>query len=241
MSPGLVWNRLAGCFLAGILLGPAVDLFRPVHRRLPVLTQLLMAAEFFACWLWLGFGLCRGDLRLGYFSSAALGFYLWERCFGTCTAAFFAIFWHAAAIPPKFCLKIFQKISNFLFARWKKWSTIKYSNRQIPWRRSGGPRHDKDPQLSQPLSAPIPPHIHPEQGCDRGGCCVVFPNTAVAASGEAEETLADLRQQAAILDQRNDELRRDIDELGTTDSVRKIAQEELGLVDPDTIIFENAD
>ena len=57
----------------------------------------------------------------------------------------------------------------------------------------------------------------------------------------AEETLADLRQQAAILDQRNDELRRDIDELGTTDSVRKIAQEELGLVDPDTIIFENAD
>ena len=58
---------------------------------------------------------------------------------------------------------------------------------------------------------------------------------------EAEETLADLRQQAAILDQRNDELRRDIDELGTTDSVRKIAQEELGLVDPDTIIFESAD
>lgn len=58
---------------------------------------------------------------------------------------------------------------------------------------------------------------------------------------EAEETLADLRQQAAILDQRNEELRRDIDELGTTDSVRKIAQEELGLVDPDTIIFENAD
>ena len=58
---------------------------------------------------------------------------------------------------------------------------------------------------------------------------------------EAEETLADLRQQAAILDQRNDELRRDIDELGTADSVRKIAQEALGLVDPDTIIFENAD
>ena len=58
---------------------------------------------------------------------------------------------------------------------------------------------------------------------------------------EAKETLADLRQQAAILDQRNDELRRDIDELGTADSVRKIAQEELGLVDPDTIIFENAD
>ena len=32
-----------------------------------------------------------------------------------------------------------------------------------------------------------------------------------------------------------------IDRLGTTDSIRDIAQEELGLVDPDTIIIENAD
>ena len=56
-----------------------------------------------------------------------------------------------------------------------------------------------------------------------------------------EEILANLRQQAAALDQRNDELRQDIDALGTTDSIREIAQEELGLVDPDTIIFERAD
>ena len=58
---------------------------------------------------------------------------------------------------------------------------------------------------------------------------------------EAEEKLEDLRQQAAALEQSNNELRQDIDELGTADSIREIAQEELGLVDPDTIIFENAD
>ena len=58
---------------------------------------------------------------------------------------------------------------------------------------------------------------------------------------ENEQTLTDLRQQAAVLDQRNDELRQDIDALGTTDSIRDIAQQELGLVDPDTIIFERAD
>ena len=58
---------------------------------------------------------------------------------------------------------------------------------------------------------------------------------------EAEEKLADLRQQAAALEQSNNELRQDIDELGTADSIREIAQEELGLVDPDTIIFEKAD
>ena len=58
---------------------------------------------------------------------------------------------------------------------------------------------------------------------------------------EAEETLNDLRHQVAVLEQSNDELRQDIDELGTTDSIREIAREELGLVDPDTIIFEQAD
>ena len=58
---------------------------------------------------------------------------------------------------------------------------------------------------------------------------------------ETEERLTELRQQAAELSQSNNELRQDIAELGTADSIRKIAQEELGLVDPDTIIFEKAD
>ena len=58
---------------------------------------------------------------------------------------------------------------------------------------------------------------------------------------EAEEKLAELQQQAAILEQRNEELRQDIEGMGTTDSIREIAREELGLVDPDTIIFEQAD
>ena len=61
------------------------------------------------------------------------------------------------------------------------------------------------------------------------------------AHWENEEKLANLRHQAAVLEQRNEELRRDIENLGTTDSIRQIAQEELGLMDPDTIIFEQAD
>lgn len=61
------------------------------------------------------------------------------------------------------------------------------------------------------------------------------------AQWEAEEKLLDLRRQATVLEQENAELRQDIGELGTTDSIRKIAREELGLVDPDTIIFEDAD
>lgn len=58
---------------------------------------------------------------------------------------------------------------------------------------------------------------------------------------EAEEKLAELQHRAAILEQQNAELRKDIEAVGTADSIREIAKEELGLVDPDTIIFEQAD
>ena len=58
---------------------------------------------------------------------------------------------------------------------------------------------------------------------------------------EAKAKLSELQQQAAVLEQENQALRDDIDRLGTTDSIRDIAMEELGLVDPDTIIIENAD
>ena len=58
---------------------------------------------------------------------------------------------------------------------------------------------------------------------------------------EAEEQLARLQHQAAVLEQKNAELRRDIQNIGTADSIREIAREELGLVDPDTIIFEQAE
>ena len=60
------------------------------------------------------------------------------------------------------------------------------------------------------------------------------------AHWEAKARLAELTQQIAAQEQSNDALRQDIDELGTTDSIREIAQEELGLVDPDTIIIEDA-
>ena len=58
---------------------------------------------------------------------------------------------------------------------------------------------------------------------------------------EAKEKLTELQHRAAVLEQENQELRDDIDRLGTSDSIRDIAREELGLVDPDTIIIENAD
>ncbi len=46
-----------------------------------------------------------------------------------------------------------------------------------------------------------------------------------------------LAQQAAQLEQKNRLLTQNIAELGTVESVKRIAREELGLVDPDTEFF----
>lgn len=47
-----------------------------------------------------------------------------------------------------------------------------------------------------------------------------------------------LRQQAIALEQENDKLTRRSAMLGSVESVKELATELLGLVDPDTVIFE---
>ena len=51
------------------------------------------------------------------------------------------------------------------------------------------------------------------------------------------ETQAKL-DQAAILEQENADLEEKTGQLGTSDSIRDIAKEELGLVDPDTVLID---
>lgn len=48
----------------------------------------------------------------------------------------------------------------------------------------------------------------------------------------------DLRSKAAALTAENEELQEDIDQLGSVQSVIEIAEEELDLVKPGTVIFE---
>ncbi len=62
--------------------------------------------------------------------------------------------------------------------------------------------------------------------------------TLSAARAEEKRKEAELRKEAAALQQENAELKDKISILGTVESVRQIAMEVLGLVDPDTVIFE---
>lgn len=70
---------------------------------------------------------------------------------------------------------------------------------------------------------------------------VVFSTVTMLAMGSAvvqgRQTVEDLRQSAMALEQEQQDLQNRIDDLGTDEAVRQIAQEELGLVDPDTVII----
>ncbi|MBQ9762597.1 MAG: hypothetical protein IJV82_05910 [Oscillospiraceae bacterium] len=57
------------------------------------------------------------------------------------------------------------------------------------------------------------------------------------AIGRSREQAEALRAQAAAAEREQNQLNNKIDALGSTDSVIDIAGEELGLVDPDTVIF----
>ena len=71
---------------------------------------------------------------------------------------------------------------------------------------------------------------------------IVFSILAVAAMTGArinvENRTEVLRQEAARLEHENQDLLERIDLLGSVQSVRQIAEEELGLVDPNAIIIE---
>ena len=56
---------------------------------------------------------------------------------------------------------------------------------------------------------------------------------------QAEDQIKMLQERAGILEMENASLQQKVDALGTVESVRTIAAEELGLVDPNTIIFES--
>lgn len=65
-------------------------------------------------------------------------------------------------------------------------------------------------------------------------CLMVLRAQLLEAKGEAEA----LRSQAAQLEQENSRLQTYVQQLGTVQGIIRIAQEELGLVQPDTIIFD---
>lgn len=76
-------------------------------------------------------------------------------------------------------------------------------------------------------------------------CMVVFCTVALIVLGvgihQTKTQTEQIRQQAAQLEQENDTLEKDISEMGSIQSVIRIARKMLGLEDPDAVIIDPVD
>ena len=116
IPPVLAARRLGiGC-LVGLGLGLWYAALRPLRRKRNAPADLLFLAAAFAGWLWHGFGVCRGDLRLGYSMGLPLGALAFDRLLGRRLAPVFDGFWRAVRkileiilLPGKVFLEFFKK------------------------------------------------------------------------------------------------------------------------------------
>ena len=122
MSPSLGFVRLLWAICLGFGLGLGFGVVRPLRPRF--LGDLLFLILFGWIWLCFTFGICLGDLRMGYLFAMGLGFFLWEKGPGKLINPIFARFWRFLAFPFKKIFEIFKKIFIFLFSSRKKSSTI---------------------------------------------------------------------------------------------------------------------
>lgn len=67
--------------------------------------------------------------------------------------------------------------------------------------------------------------------------CTAALLTLRIAINDANAREEELRKQAAALEQENNKLSEDIEKVDTIEGMKDIAENQLGLVDPDTIIF----
>ncbi len=145
------WRFLCACLL-GLILGVIYGFLRPLRQRRPIFADIIFLPFLGYTWLYLGFALCRGDLRLGYCAGLPIGAAAWELTVGRLLRPIFAGFWHlifriSLGIAHNF-EKIYKKIKkNFknVFALWKKWYTIVETNRRSMRRKNGGaPKGEKE-------------------------------------------------------------------------------------------------
>ena len=104
-------------FLISCLLGAALGLYygflRPLRPRHTVLADGLFLLGGAGVWVYLGFGVCGGDLRLGYTLGLLAGGILWESGPGAFLRPVFDRFWGFVRRTVHFFVLPGKKILHF--------------------------------------------------------------------------------------------------------------------------------
>ena len=131
-APALEAARFSAACLLGMGLGVIYGFLRPLRPKLTTLSDLLFMAFFGWAWVYLSFGICRGDFGIGYFSGLPLGILLWETTAGRLLRPVFSGFWRIVRkllgiilLPVTKILQMILLFCKKIFAYPGKWGTIK--------------------------------------------------------------------------------------------------------------------
>lgn len=95
ISPAQVGQRLLLSLAAGAQLGLVYSFLKPLRSR--QLRDILLLPALVYAWLWVGFAVCRGDLRLGYYAPMAAGAWASARLGSRWLGPVFGGFWGCLA------------------------------------------------------------------------------------------------------------------------------------------------
>jgi len=122
MGPALAARQLAAALLLGAAAGMGYGFLRPARPRW--LADLLFGILLGGLWVYLGFGVCGGDLRFLHTAVLFIGAAAFHFLFGKWLIPVYSWFWQGIfrgfSVIFHFFRKIFQKITNFLFPSAKK-------------------------------------------------------------------------------------------------------------------------
>ena len=130
-APQTALVRLAWALGLGMGLGLLYGFLRPLRRRCHWPADLLFVAAALYAWVYLSFGVCRGDIRMGATVAMGLGALTWEMTLGRLLRCPFSMVWKGIGwifgvifLPFRKIFKILRKKRKKVFASVKKKGTI---------------------------------------------------------------------------------------------------------------------
>lgn len=130
-APDTALVRLAWALGLGLALGAFYGFLRPLRKKTNWPADLLFLAAAFQAWVYLSFGICRGDIRLGATVAMGLGILTWEMTVGKLLRRPIGLLWRIVGkilrlvfLPLEKFFQIILKICKKVFASQKKRGTI---------------------------------------------------------------------------------------------------------------------
>jgi hypothetical protein len=146
-APALAARRFLLALAVGAGLGVVYGFLRPPRRRFTQIFDGIFVLVTLWAWVYLSFGLCKGELRFGYTMGMLLGAVLWEMTAGHLLRPVFAGFWKFLGyfwLPFEKLFTIFKVFLKKLFAKYKIWVTMdRIITRRRRGSRTGGAYHGK--------------------------------------------------------------------------------------------------